>query len=131
MTIALLSHVELDAGYPERFRAAGYSLYFATSAEQRANLDPQIAQQIRAVLTIGSIGLSAAEMEALPALEIICAQGVGFEHIDVHAAALWGIHGTHGPATNNASVDAHTLALILPAQRKSPPFAAAARVWAW
>ena len=131
MTIALLSHVELDAGYPERFRAAGYSLYFATSAEQRANLDPLIAQQIRAVLTIGSIGLSAAEMEALPALEIICAQGVGFEHIDVHAATLRGIHVTHGPGTNNASVADHTLALMLAVTRKIPQFDAAVRAGEW
>ena len=71
MTIALLSHIDLDAGYPDRFAAAGYSLHFATTPEQRANLDPHIARSIRAILTIGTIGVSAAEIAALPALEII------------------------------------------------------------
>ena len=131
MTIALLSHVELDAGYPDRFEAAGFTLFFATTPEQRANLDPQIAQQIRAVLTIGSIGLSATEMDALPSLEIICAQGVGFEHIDVAAAKQRGIHVTNGPGTNNASVADHTLALMLAVTRKIPQFDAAVRTGEW
>ncbi|MBU9809461.1 2-hydroxyacid dehydrogenase [Rahnella sp. SL6] len=131
MTIALLSHIELDAGYPGRFEAAGFCLYFATSPEQRANLDPQIARQIRGVLTIGSIGLSATEMEVLPALEIICAQGVGFEHIDVAAARQRGIHVTNGPGTNNASVADHTLALMLAITRRIPQFDAAVRTGEW
>lgn len=131
MTIALLSHVELDAGYPERFEAAGFSLYFATTPEQRASLDPHIAGKIRAVLTIGSIGLSASEMAALPALEIICAQGVGYEHIDVAAARQRGIHVTHGPGTNNSSVADHTLALMLAITRKIPQFDAAVRAGEW
>ncbi|MCW2105611.1 2-hydroxyacid dehydrogenase [Rahnella aceris] len=131
MTIALLSHVELDAGYPDRFEAAGFTLFFATTPEQRANLNPQIAQQIRAVLTIGSIGLSATEMDALPSLEIICAQGVGFEHIDVAAAKQRGIHVTNGPGTNNASVADHTLALMLAVTRKIPQFDAAVRTGEW
>ena len=131
MTIALLSHVDLDAGYPDRFEAAGFTLYFATTPEQRASLDPQIAQQIRAVLTIGSIGLSAAEMDNLPNLEIICAQGVGYEHIDVVAAKQRGIHVTHGPGTNNSSVSDHTLALMLAITRKIPQFDAAVRGGEW
>lgn len=131
MTIALLSHVELDAGYPDRFKAAGFSLYFAITPEQRAGLDPQIAQQIRAVLTIGSIGLSAAEMDALPELEIICAQGVGFEHIDVDAATQRKITVTHGPGTNSSSVVDHTLALMLAITRKIPQFDAAVRAGEW
>ena len=44
--------------------------------------------RIRAVLTIGTIGLTAAEIDAMPALELVCALGVGYENIDVeHARA--------------------------------------------
>ena len=131
MTIALLSHVPLDAGYPERFEAAGFTLHFATTPAQRETLDPHIAQQIRAVLTIGSIGLSDAQMAALPQLRIICAQGVGYEHIDVAAANARGIHVTHGPGTNNASVADHTLALMLAITRHIPQFDAAVRGGEW
>ncbi|CAM3601662.1 2-hydroxyacid dehydrogenase [Rahnella bruchi] len=131
MTIALLSHVDLDAGYPDRFEAAGFTLFFATTPEQRASLDPQTAQQIRAVLTIGSIGLSASEMDNLPNLQIICAQGVGYEHIDVAAAKQRGIPVTHGPGTNNSSVSDHTLALMLAITRKIPQFDAAVRGGEW
>lgn len=131
MTIALLSHVPLDAGYPERFAAAGFTLHFATTPAQRAALDPHIAQQIKAVLTIGSIGLSEAEMATLPALEIICAQGVGYEHIDVAAANARGIRVTHGPGTNNSSVADHTLALMLAITRRIPQFDAAVRGGEW
>lgn len=131
MTIALLSHVELDAGYPDRLEAAGYSLHFATTPEQRANLDPQIARTIRAILTIGTLGVSAAEIAALPALEIICAQGVGFEHIDTVAAKQRGIQVTHGPGTNSSSVVDHTLALMLAITRRIPQFDAAVRAGEW
>ncbi|MFU2317412.1 2-hydroxyacid dehydrogenase [Rahnella sp. PCH160] len=131
MTIALLSHIDLDAGYPDRFEAAGYSLHFATTPAQRANLDPHIAQTIRAIITIGTLGVSAAEIAALPALEIICAQGVGFEHIDLAAAKQRGIQVTHGPGTNSSSVVDHTLALMLAITRRIPQFDAAVRAGEW
>lgn len=131
MTIALLSHVPLDAGYPERFADAGFTLHFATTPGQRATLSCELAQQIQAVLTIGSIGLSDAEMATMPQLEIICAQGVGYEHIDVAAAKSRGIHVTHGPGTNNSSVADHTLALMLAITRRIPQFDQAVRGGEW
>lgn len=131
MRIALLSHVELDAGYPARYEEAGFTLHYATTAASRANIDPQLAGQIRAVLTIGSIGLNAEEMDKLPNLEIICAQGVGFEQIDTHAAAIRGITVTHGPGTNNAAVADHALALMLAITRHIPQMDAAVRRGEW
>lgn len=131
MTITLLSHVPLDEGYPERFDAAGFTLHYATTPEQRATLSPALAQQIKAVLTIGSIGLTDAQMAMMPELQIICAQGVGYEHIDVAAAKARGIHVTHGPGTNNASVADHTLALMLAITRRIPQFDGAVRGGEW
>lgn len=113
MKIALLSHVELEAGYPEKFAQAGFDIIFATTPAQRAELDADTAARVKAVLTIGVIGLSAAEIAALPALEMICAQGVGYERIDLDAAKQRNITVTNGPGTNNVSVADHTLALML------------------
>lgn len=120
MKIALLCHFELDPGYAAQFESAGFTLYYATTTEQRASLDPVIAAEIRAVLTVGSIGLTAAQMDTLPKLEIICAQGVGFELIDTAAAAARNIQVTHGPGTNNSAVADHTLALMLAITRNIP-----------
>lgn len=120
MSIVLLSHIELDTGYPSHFEQAGFNLYYATTAEARDNLDPEIAAEIRAVLTVGSIGITAKQMDALPNLEIICAQGVGFEQIDIEAAKARNIKVTHGPGTNNSAVADHTLALMLAITRSIP-----------
>ncbi len=131
MTIALLCHVELNAGYPARYEAAGFTLHYATTAASRAAIDPALAGQIRAVLTIGSVGLNAQEMDKLPNLEIICAQGVGFEQIDLQAAAQRGITVTHGPGTNNSAVADHALALMLAITRHIPQMDAAVRRGEW
>lgn len=131
MTIALLCHVELDPAYPTRYESAGFTLHYATTAASRASIPPELAEQIRAVLTIGSIGLSADEMDGLPNLEIICAQGVGFEQIDTLAAAQRGIAVTHGPGTNNSAVADHALALMLAVTRHIPQMDAAVRRGEW
>lgn len=131
MNIALLCHVELNAGYPARYEEAGFTLHYATTPASRADIDRELAQQIRAVLTIGSIGLNAEEMDKLPNLEIICAQGVGFEQIDIAAATQRGITVTHGPGTNNSAVADHALALMLAITRHIPQMDAAVRRGEW
>lgn len=131
MPITLLSHVELDPAYPARYEAAGFTLHYATTAASRADISPELARQVRAVLTIGSIGLNAEEMDKLPNLEIICAQGAGFEQIDTGAAAQRGIAVTHGPGTNNSAVADHALALMLAVTRQIPHMDAAVRRGEW
>lgn len=120
MSKVLLNHALFDEGYQARFEQAGFTVHYAETKEKRANIDPQLAQQISAVLTYGSIGLNAEEMDKLPNLQIICAQGVGFEQIDLAAAAERGIVVTNGPGTNSSSVADHTLALMLAITRLIP-----------
>lgn len=131
MKVDLLSHVLLEAGYPERYQAAGFTLHYAITPESRANIDPVLAQNIRAVLTIGTIGLTGEEMDKLPNLEIICAQGVGYEQVDVEAAKERGIVVTHGPGTNSSDVADHTLALMLGITRQIPQMDARVRRGNW
>ncbi|MFC6282235.1 MULTISPECIES: 2-hydroxyacid dehydrogenase [Polaromonas] len=68
---------------------------------------------VRAVVTNGSVGLTAAQMERLPKLEIICAFGAGHENIDSAAAGARGIVVTHAPGANDATVADHALGLML------------------
>ena len=131
MTVPLLSFVPLDAGYPERYAAAGFSVHYATTPESRANLDAELAKTVRAVLTVGTIGLTEEQMDALPNLEIICAQGVGYEQIDIDAAQRRSIVVTNGPGTNSSAVADHTLALMLGITRQIPQMDARVRRNEW
>jgi D-3-phosphoglycerate dehydrogenase len=79
--------------------------------DTRAGLGNQAA--VRAVVTNGSTGLSAADMARLPALEIICCFGAGYENVDLAAARQRGIAITYAPGMNDATVADHALALML------------------
>ncbi|MCC3701690.1 2-hydroxyacid dehydrogenase [Rouxiella badensis] len=131
MKIDLLCHFEMDAGFPAHYEAAGFALHFALTPKDRNNLPADVAAKIRAVLTVGSIGLTAEQMDAMPKLEIICAQGVGFEQIDIAAARARNIQVTHGPGTNNSAVADHTLALMLAITRNIPDFDHRVRTGQW
>ncbi|VWX58275.1 Lactate dehydrogenase [Burkholderiales bacterium 8X] len=85
-------------------------------APQPAERSPAIAThgaRIRVVLTIGVIGLTAEEMDAMPKLELVCAMGVGYELIDVPAARARGIAVANGAGTNDDSVADHAMGLLI------------------
>ncbi|WP_458763304.1 NAD(P)-dependent oxidoreductase [Cupriavidus basilensis] len=71
----------------------------------------------RAVLTNGSTGLSAAELAALPALELVASFGAGYENIDLAAARARGVRVCHAPDTNSQVVADHALTLMLALSR--------------
>lgn len=68
---------------------------------------------LRAVVTNGTTGFSAAAMDSLPALGLIASFGAGYENIDLEAARARGIKVSHAPGANNATVADHALALML------------------
>lgn len=70
------------------------------------------AAAIDVLLTIGSLGISAQEIDKLPALRLICCLGVGYKRVDLAAAAARGIRVTHGCGTNDTSVADHAMALV-------------------
>ncbi|MBL8379572.1 MAG: 2-hydroxyacid dehydrogenase [Burkholderiales bacterium] len=86
---------------------------------------------IRAVVTNGSTGISAAQMERLPDLEIVCAFGAGYENVDVAAARARGIVVTYAPGANDATVADHALGLMLALARGYPELDAAVRRGEW
>ncbi len=69
--------------------------------------------EARAVLTNGSTGMTAAEMAALPALELVASFGAGYENIDRAAAHARGVRVCHAPDTNSQVVADHALALMM------------------
>lgn len=113
MAIPLLIAVDIEPEHLESLAAAGFDPVVVPGRAERAAFIRAQGAGIRGVLTNGSTGLDAAEMAALPRLEIVCAQGAGFEKVDVAAARARGIAVTHGPGTNDASVSDHAMALLL------------------
>ena len=101
-------------------------LYAPDAARRKAAIETEGAR-IRAVLTNGAVGLTAAEIDALPALEFVSAIGAGYEKIDVAAAQARGIEVTNGSGTNAACVADQVFALLLGIVRQVPKFDQAVR----
>jgi D-3-phosphoglycerate dehydrogenase len=78
------------------------------------------AARAQAVLTNGSRGLSAAEIDTMPALRIASAMGAGHENIDHLHAAQRGIAVTHGGGANADIVADHAMALLGAVVRRIP-----------
>jgi lactate dehydrogenase-like 2-hydroxyacid dehydrogenase len=85
----------------------------------------------RAVLTLGSIGLTAAEIDAMPALELVCAMGAGYENIDIAKCRARGIAVGNGAGTNDSCVADQAMALLLATVRRVPSLDRATRDGIW
>ena len=97
--------------------AENYAITYAPTPAQR---DEAIATQgatFRAVLTIGSTGLTADEIAAMPSVELVCALGAGYENIAYDAAKARGIVVANGAGTNDDCVADHAFGLLIAAVR--------------
>lgn len=112
-------------------RDEGFEIHVASAPDAYAVLPAAVRARVRAVVTAGSKGITAAQIAELPALEIICAIGAGFENIDTAAAQTRGIVVTNGRGTNDVAVADHTMALLLAIARGIPQADAAIRRGGW
>ena len=126
----LLIIIPLSDAHRARIAESFEVLFSPQPAERAAILSAQGAG-VRAVLTNGAVGLTADEMNAMPALEIVCALGAGFENIDAVHARQRGIVVANGAGTNDDSVADHALGLLLAAVRAIPKNNAACRAGVW
>ena len=94
-----------------------YDLTYAPTAGERAAAIATHGARFRAVLTIGVLGLTADEMAAMPALELICCMGAGYELVDLDAARARGIALANGQGTNDDCVADHAFGLVIAAMR--------------
>jgi D-3-phosphoglycerate dehydrogenase len=86
---------------------------------------------IQIVYTNGTTGITAAEIDSLPALRYIGVYGAGFELVDVEHARKRSITVTNGSGTNDDSVADHAFALLLAAVRKIREYDQACREGVW
>lgn len=134
-SFAMLKHllvlIELAPEGLARVEAAGFKAHVALSAQDKVLSIKAVGPCIHAVLTNGSTGIAAADIAALPKLEIICSLGAGYERIDLDAARARSIVVTNGPGTNDASVADHAMALLMSVVRGIPKADAAVRLGQW
>lgn len=106
-----------------------FDVIYAPGADTRAASTRHA--EVELVLTNGSIGFSASQMEAMPRLRLLSALGVGYENIDVAHAKTRGIVVSNGAGTNAATVADHAFALLLGTIRRIPFHDKACRDGIW
>jgi len=89
-----------------------FDLVYVPDAPQHQAAIAEHGSRVRVVLTIGSIGITPAQIDALPALTLICALGAGYENIAVAHAKARGIVVANGAGTNDDCVADHAFGLL-------------------
>src|SRR5262245_48457636 len=107
---------------PQRLATLGerFEIVYAPDAASRARAVEADGAGAQVVLTNGTTGLGAAEIDALPALTLACALGAGYENIAVDRARARGVALANGAGTNDDCVADHAFALLLATVRAVP-----------
>jgi len=90
-----------------------YDMTYAFDAAVRAAAIAEHGKKFRAVLTIGVIGITPEEIAAMPALELICCMGAGYEGIPLEVTRARGIVTANGAGTNDDCVADHAFGMLI------------------
>lgn len=127
-------HLLVMGPYPDWDMQPLEEAYVVHRLWEAANPDALIADhaaQIRAIATRGELGASAAQIAALPALEIIACYGVGVDRIDLDAARRRGIRVTNTPDVLTGDVADMAIGLTLAVARRIPAADGHVRSGSW
>ena len=108
-----------------------FDVVYAPDGAQRTAAIATHGETIRAVLTNGTTGLTAAEIDRMPQLEFVSALGAGYENLAVDHARSRDIVLVNGAGTNDHCVADHAFALLLAVVRDVPQLDQATRKGAW
>ncbi|CAG4895359.1 2-hydroxyacid dehydrogenase [Paraburkholderia gardini] len=111
--------------------SASFDLIHAPTPMQRTETIARHGDAIRAVLTNGTTGLTAAEIDRLGQLEFVSALGAGYENIALDHARARGIVTVNGAGANDNCVADHAFALLLAVVRDVPRRDRATRDGVW
>jgi lactate dehydrogenase-like 2-hydroxyacid dehydrogenase len=117
--LLVLVHVPADARGLLEAACRHHGLAFLEAADPDARASALAADggRVRAVLTNGATGLTAAEIDAMPALTLVAALGAGHENVASAHARQRGIEVVNGAGTNDDAVADHALGLLLASVR--------------
>jgi lactate dehydrogenase-like 2-hydroxyacid dehydrogenase len=90
-----------------------YDMTYAFGAAERAAAIAEHGKKFRAVLTIGVIGITPEEIAAMPAVELICCMGAGYEGVPLEVTRARGIVTANGAGTNDDCVADHAFGLLI------------------
>ena len=110
---------------------ARFTLHYAPGAARRAAAVEAHGPLVDVVLTTGTEGLRADEVDAMPRLSLVCALGAGYENLPLDHARARGIALANGAGTNDDCVADHAMALLLAVVRAVPQQDRACRDGVW
>lgn len=110
---------------------AAYDLHRLDKAADKAAFLAEVGPRIEAAVTVGSVGFTRAQAEALPKCKIVSTSSVGYDKIDLAACAEHGIAVTNTPDVLTDDVADTALMLLLAAARQLPQGEAHVRSGAW
>ncbi|AGU48004.1 putative D-isomer specific 2-hydroxyacid dehydrogenase [Variovorax paradoxus B4] len=90
-----------------------YDMTYAFDPAARAAAIAEHGRKFRAVLTIGVIGITPEEIAAMPALELVCCMGAGYEGVPLEVTRARGIATANGAGTNDDCVADHAFGLLI------------------
>lgn len=108
-----------------------FEVVHAPDASSRRESLERDGARVRVVLTNGSTGIPADEIDRIPAATLVCAMGAGYENVDVAHAISRGMTVVNGAGTNASCVADHAMALMLAALRGLPQYDSACRRGLW
>ena len=111
--------------------ARHFEVVFAPTPEQYAQAVADHAPRVEVVMTIGAIGLTADQMDALPNLKLVYSMGAGHERIDLAHARRRGIPVANGAGTNDSCVADHVMGMMIAIIRGIPRLDQLTRQGAW
>ena len=110
---------------------SAYEVIYAPDSAARAEAIAAHGDKVQAVLTNGTTGLTAEEIDRMPGLEFVSALGAGYENIAIDHARSRNIVLANGAGTNAACVADHAFALLLAVVRDVPQLDQATRQGVW
>ncbi|WP_343736825.1 2-hydroxyacid dehydrogenase [Achromobacter sp.] len=111
--------------------ARHFEVIFTPTPEQYAQAIADHASRVEVVMTIGAIGLTAEQMDALPNLKLVYSMGAGYEKIDLDHARQRGIKVANGAGTNDSCVADHAMGLMIAVIRGIPRLDQLTRQGVW
>lgn len=116
----------------DRDQIAGhFDVIFAPTPEQYAPAVADHAARVEVVMTIGAIGFTADQIDALPNLKMVYSMGAGYEKIDLDHARRRGIKVANGAGTNDSCVADHAMGLMIAVIRGIPRLDQLTRQGVW
>ena len=110
--IPLLILNSLSSGHQAQI-GQHFDIVYAPTREERAAAVAAQGARFRAVLTIGVIGITPEEVAAMPALELVCCMGAGYEGLPLDVLRARGIATANGAGTNDDCVADHAFGLLI------------------